>query len=740
MNNTQPLVSVIVPIYNVEKYLAKCLDSLINQTLKNIEIICIDDCSTDNSVNIATSFKEKDNRICIISHSQNKGLAAARNTGLKNAKAQYIMCCDSDDFYSLDMCKKLYDGIIKSGADFATSGINIVYEAMHEYKTSDDLYYSVKYNGLVPLTNDMLSRIDVSSCNKIFRRELIEKYNILYPEGFCYEDACFFFKYFSISTSAFFINEKLYNYVRRSNSIMDKTFKGSLKALDHLEIMEDVYSFFLKHNLLSQNTFSFFSLYMDYYNFANRHLPKTKKYLAKNCAIKFVDNELKNCIKYLSQAEIEKIQSFIRKIKNTKKIKLFKTKKKNSKRIFCFLGIPLLKIKKQKILLFAFFPIINLDFFFAFLSYIFNFFPVKKNRVIFYSMFGQGYGDNPKYIAKEMLKRTRFELVWFYDKNKLHYVSEFPKEIKLVDVNSIKALYYLATYNFFISNVRQNLLSKNGLKKKKSQVYIHTWHGNFPFKKIEADYPKLPKNYVEMAKKDSLQIDYLCSGSTWSENRLFKECFWYNGKYFRGGNPRNDILFNTSSNIIQKIYSYFQIKENQKVLLYAPTFRDNYSPDVYKIDYLNLKKTVEKKFGGDWTILSRLHPNMVNEKNILPNYDWLVDATHYPDMQELLSVADVLITDYSSSIFDFLNTQRPAFIFAPDKDYYEKERGFVIPMEETPFSVSLTNEELAQNIDKFDFEEFSKNAIEFLKFRGSYDNGCASKKLVDFIIKGMKYD
>ncbi len=408
---------------------------------------------------------------------------------------------------------------------------------------------------------------------------------------------------------------------------------------------------------------------------------------------------------------------------------ILKTKKIKTKKYFFLFGIiPFLKVTNSNINLFFIIPLYN------FVTFFFNFLPIRKNRILFWNMDGQGYGDNPKYIAKEMIERKCFDLIWLYNKDKLKHIEEFPQEIKLIEYRSIKALYYLATYNFFISNVRQKLLQKNGLQKKKNQIYIHTWHGNFAFKKIEAEYPKLSKGYVEIAKKDSKQIDYLCSGSKWSEDRLFKETFWYNGRYFRGGNPRNDILFNPTNNVIQKIQSYFQIKKSQKILLYAPTFRDNYEQDIYKLDYKKIKETLEKKFKGEWIILSRLHPNMINKKNTLPKYSWLIDATNYPDMQELLVGVDILITDYSSSIFDFLNTEKPAFIFAPDKDYYEKERGFVITYSESPFSVALNNETLITNILNFDQQEFSKQIKTFLDDKKSYDKGNASKELVDFIL------
>ena len=184
----------------------------------------------------------------------------------------------------------------------------------------------------------------------------------------------------------------------------------------------------------------------------------------------------------------------------------------------------------------------------------------------------------------------------------------------------------------------------------------------------------------------------------------------------------------------EKIYRYFGLSPENKILMYAPTFRDNHNQNVYQIDYQGLKEILENKFPGKWVILSRLHPNMMTEENILPQHTWLKDATKYPDMQELLCVADILITDYSSSIFDFLITGRPGLIYAPDKDYYEKERGFVIRPEDSPFPVANDNKKLIENIKNLDVQKFSQTAKKFLKDMGSYDKGTASKDLTDFII------
>ena len=116
----RPLVSVVVPMYKCEPYLRKCLDSLVNQTLKEIEIICVNDGSPDDSANIVQEYQKKDNRIILINQ-KNKGVAEARNTGMKKVHAPYLMWCDPDDFYDLDMCEKMYHAIHHARTGRATA-------------------------------------------------------------------------------------------------------------------------------------------------------------------------------------------------------------------------------------------------------------------------------------------------------------------------------------------------------------------------------------------------------------------------------------------------------------------------------------------------------------------------------------------------------------------------------------------------------------------------------------------
>jgi len=251
----QPLLTVIVPIYNVEKYLRKCLDSIVAQTFRDIEIVLVDDCGDDDSMAIAQEFAGKDKRIKIIRHAKNSGLGAARNTGLRNSSAPYIMCCDSDDFFEPEMCEKMIQGIETGNSDMAACGIRVIYEPGTEgIKASDDDYYKIKFSGLCEMNDDVRQRTDFSACNKIFRRTMLESNDILFPEGLHYEDAYFVNACFTVAKNIFFINEYLYGYVRRSGSIMNDTFtqkKGM--SIDHLKVAILLNDFLIRRGVFEEN-------------------------------------------------------------------------------------------------------------------------------------------------------------------------------------------------------------------------------------------------------------------------------------------------------------------------------------------------------------------------------------------------------------------------------------------------------------------------------------------------------
>lgn len=286
---TKPLISIIVSSFNNEKYLPKCLDHLINQTLSDIEIICIDDASSDNSLAVLQDYAKRDDRIQILTNDENCGLSIVRNRGLEVAKAPYIMFCDGDDYYNLDMCEKMYYAIDNHHADLAISEINVIYHARREMKISDDHYYTLKYHGQQTINRALYFNTDFSVDNKIFKKSLIDQYHIRFPERLHYEDAYFTPAYLYASHTIYYLNERLYNYVRHASSIMSDTWSNNSDndfAIDHIYIFFQLFDFLEANQLLEKDQPLYWELFASYVKLAIEH-SKTKsriKEIRQKCA------------------------------------------------------------------------------------------------------------------------------------------------------------------------------------------------------------------------------------------------------------------------------------------------------------------------------------------------------------------------------------------------------------------------------------------------------------------------
>lgn len=202
-------VSVVVPIYNVENYLARCIESLVNQTLKEIQIILVNDGSTDNSGKIAKDYSNKYVDKILYLEKENGGLSDARNYGLKYAKGDYVAFLDSDDYIELDAYEKMYKKAIEENSDYVEC--DFIWEYPKKIRKDTRIEYKNK--------NEMLYLVRVVAWNKLIKRDILEKNKIIFPKGLRYEDVEFTYKLIPYINKASYVNEYFIHYVQRENSI-----------------------------------------------------------------------------------------------------------------------------------------------------------------------------------------------------------------------------------------------------------------------------------------------------------------------------------------------------------------------------------------------------------------------------------------------------------------------------------------------------------------------------------------
>jgi len=253
------LLSVIIPVYNVEPYLEQCLDSVINQTYKNLEIICINDGSTDNSLKILEKYHKKDSRIKLINQ-KNKGTAAARNAGLDIATGEYITFVDSDDYLELKAYEKAMKVMLKNPhVDIAEFRVNVFSEdndPVNINRTNDHMKY---------LDDVFKSKIhNVVVWNKIFKAEMIKKMNIRFIDELEYADNFFSHAATMSSKNSAFINVPLYNYRVCSSSVSTSQAKSNNPLAMHVYYNYDaLVEFAKKHKVLEKYKKSIYSRYIN---------------------------------------------------------------------------------------------------------------------------------------------------------------------------------------------------------------------------------------------------------------------------------------------------------------------------------------------------------------------------------------------------------------------------------------------------------------------------------------------
>ena len=218
---------MVVPVYNVEKYLSQCLDSLVNQTYKNIEIICVNDGSTDKSGDILEEYQKKDSRIKVVSQ-PNGGLSKARNTGMMNAQGEYIGFVDSDDWCNPEMYGKLYDLTIGAQVDFVMCGMTL-YDMKKDAYESENQYFSLgmledEWEGKIcedEYFKEKALKFNVTACNKLFRRDFLVSNQLAFREKLFHEDEFFFLDIYPFVKKFAFTKKQFYIYrVNSGNTIM----------------------------------------------------------------------------------------------------------------------------------------------------------------------------------------------------------------------------------------------------------------------------------------------------------------------------------------------------------------------------------------------------------------------------------------------------------------------------------------------------------------------------------------
>lgn len=367
--------------------------------------------------------------------------------------------------------------------------------------------------------------------------------------------------------------------------------------------------------------------------------------------------------------------------------------------------------------------------------------PPQKNLIIFESFHGKQYSDNPRAIYEYLLEHhPEYKMYWSIDKR---YIDQFKElhHISCIQRFSLQWLLKMAKARYWIVNSRLPLW----IPKPRKTIYVQTWHGT-PLKRLGTDIEEvhMPGTNTEKYKQnftyEATKWDYLISPNKYS-TEIFTRAFDFNKNMIESGYPRNDFLMNhNNKETILEIKKKIGIPLNKKVILYAPTWRDNqfFSKGKYKFDlHLDLEK-MKERLGDQYILILRLHYLVSESLDLSGMEGFVIDLSNHEDIRELYIFSDMLVTDYSSVFFDYANLNRPMLFYVYDlEEYRDKLRGFYFDFEkEAPGPLVKSTNELLEEIELIEKNGYtlSEKTKEFNQKFCSLEDGQASKRVINAIL------
>lgn len=369
-------------------------------------------------------------------------------------------------------------------------------------------------------------------------------------------------------------------------------------------------------------------------------------------------------------------------------------------------------------------------------------FPIKQDVIIFESNLGRNYTGNPRYIYEEMVSQGLDKKYHCYfileDMN-----TKIPGQVNKVKRTRLKYFYIMSRARFLVCDSRLPAF----FIKRKGMTYIQTWHGT-PLKKLALDMEDVSmagESDIETYKKNfylnAQTWDYLISQNNFSSN-IFRRAFGFTKEMLEIGYPRNDILINhNNTKDIDSLKERFGLPSNKQIVLYAPTWRDNefYEQGKYKFNPKIDFDLLQKELGEDYVFIVKYHYLVKDNINWDAYKGFIYDFDMEYDIAELYLVSDILITDYSSVMFDYSLLKRPMFFYAYDLENYKNNlRGFYFDfIKEAPGPITQTTPELIESIKTYKREEYDEKYQKFTTKYNHVDHGTASKQVVDLIVKEL---
>lgn len=632
-------ISVIIPTYNTEQYIKDCIDSILNQTYQNFEIIVINDGSTDNTLEVLNGIKDKRISVKTI---ENSGQGVARNLALKEATGDYIAFIDSDDFIEPVTFEVALKRILEDESDLVYFDWKYYYQKTEKYGyVSKEEFFHKKV-----LENEeckeLLKIQHYFTVNKLYKKSFLLENNIKYGERYIYEDVPFWVKVCMNANKVSVIHSPLYSVrtnetsTTKSNLNTDRHVNGFIKAFDESikEIKDEKHKYYFLNYMMNK--------FLLYYN--KRTPGKLKRTFAKEVYNRFKPYDItKIGTKSRALKQVNKINP----LKSESRFKLYakiaysiQTKLKKTKKKLRF-------IKRKNI---------NQRMFRKYKNK-----PLKEQ--ILFMGFDYRYTGSSRYLYEQMAQ-DKNHTIYFATEN------ELVPESSRVKPNTKE--FFEKLYNSKIV-IFESWISKH-FNKPENAIWIDLWHGT-PLKKMlydsnEEEIILVNPNHKKDKFKAIQMMDYLLMDNP-NVSKYFETSFLIGkDRILNYGYPRVKYLLDNKENqeLKQKIREQLKVDKDKKIIMYLPTWRDyNYkNDDENDFAYFLDKSALEKELGNNYVIISKDHAFLRKAKDVT-----VTDI----ETQELLLVSDFVITDYSSVMFDAFAMDIPVGIISKDYEKYSKSRG-----------------------------------------------------------------
>lgn len=712
-------VSIIMPVYNTEKFLEESIGSILKQSYQDFELIIINDNSSDNSKAHIDYIAKGDSRVKVFHFNVTKGVGYARNFGVQQATGEFVYFVDSDDYLNNDTLQLLVDGI---GNHSLIAG-KLVQSHLSESNENDD------ENEDIDSEEDLTDLIkfyegqkkynliqNKSVLNKLIRKDFLQEHNMEFSEDITrYSDMELMVPALLYTDEVPYLKVSEYNKRKRNDpvsnpSVMQLGAEGRIKDfMSMYNRLKDMYSDKDLNIFLDRQLFNFYR-------------KPVVRFFRSNHNVDCVYEDLKDAMRRVNHwSKAKKYKLAYKEMRTIKRKNIKKFKKLNLKNHRKRKIRNALKGRRR--------------FYIQLYRAVFMKMPIKKKTVVFESFLGKSYSDSPKYIYEYMLKHKKnYNFIWVFNEKK-----NIPGNAKQVKRFSLAYFYHMARAKYWVSNSRLPIT----LNKREENVYLQTWHGT-PLKQLVFDMndvysadPKYKSNFY----KQSRRWDYLSSPNQFSTD-VFRRAFKFEKEMLEFGYPRNDILYkkNTTEDILA-LKRKMKLPTDKKVVLYAPTWRDDefYSRGKYKFTLqLDLEK-LQRELGDEYVVVLRMHYFIASQMDISQFEGFAYDFSKYDDIAELYLVSDILITDYSSVFFDYANLKRPILFYTYDLEKYrDKLRGFYIDIEtEVPGPLVRDTDQVLHAIKNIEDvkETYASRYEEFYHRFCEWDDGEASRKTVERVFK-----